>query len=128
MTSIERSHKRRCVFQWDQPDLLLLLCDVTAPGSLEAVTAWHKVAQSAEWAGGRAAPLAGLLFANKTDLTKRRLVSSDSASQLATKLGLHYMEGSAVSYDHLSYSSNTFNIWGLAASYLGYREFQSIET
>lgn len=102
------------MFQWDQPDLLLLLCDVTAPGSLEAVTAWHKVAQSAEWAGGRAAPLAGLLFANKTDLTKRRLISSESASQLASKLGLHYVEGSAVSCDLLSYSGNTCNSWGLA--------------
>lgn len=120
--------KFKCVFQWDQPDLLLLLCDVTAPGSLEAVTAWHKVAQSAEWAGGRAAPLAGLLFANKMDLTKRRLISSDSASQLASKLGLHYVEGSAVSCDLLSYSGNTCNNWGLAMSELRYREFWLIET
>lgn len=106
----------------------MLLCDVTAPGSLEAVTEWHKVAQSAEWAGGRAAPLAGLLFANKTDLTKRRLISSDSASQLASKLGLHYVEGSAVSCDLLSYSGNTCNSWGLAMSELRYREFWLIET
>lgn len=66
------------------------------PGSLQAVTDWHRVAQSAEWVGGRSAPLAGLLFANKTDLTCRRLVSTEAGSQLAAKLGLHYIEGSAV--------------------------------
>lgn len=75
----------------------MLVYDVCAPASFQAVSDWYRVAAAAEWAGGRPKPLAGLLFANKADLTQRRIVNSDSGVQLAAKLGLHYMEGSAVS-------------------------------
>lgn len=76
----------------------MLVYDVCAPASLQAVSDWYRVAAAAEWAGGRPKPPAALLFANKTDLTQRRLINTDTGSQVAAKLGLHYVEGSAVSY------------------------------
>uniref|UniRef100_A0A1B6EZI4 Uncharacterized protein n=1 Tax=Cuerna arida TaxID=1464854 RepID=A0A1B6EZI4_9HEMI len=85
-----------CLSQfWDQPDLLLLVYDVCSPTSLQSVVDWHRLAMSAEWAGGGARPVAGLLLANKTDLAVRRLVGADQGSQMAGQLGLHYVEGSA---------------------------------
>ncbi|KAG7160694.1 Intraflagellar transport protein 27-like [Homarus americanus] len=39
--------------------------------------------------------LKGVLFANKADLTTRRLISPKAGRELAQKLGLVYFEGSA---------------------------------
>ncbi|XP_071537076.1 intraflagellar transport protein 27 homolog isoform X1 [Panulirus ornatus] len=74
-----------------QPSLLLLMYDVSLESSFNALTDLYDQIKSQ--AKGEA--VKGVLFANKTDLTTRRLVSPKAGRELAQKLGLVYFEGSA---------------------------------
>lgn len=84
------------VFQWDRPDMLMIVYDVTSLQSFEAVTDWHKITLSAEWAPVAKCPLASVLFANKKDYAMRRVVTEKSGRELAEQLDMQYFEGSAV--------------------------------
>uniref|UniRef100_A0A1B6C4V0 Uncharacterized protein n=2 Tax=Clastoptera arizonana TaxID=38151 RepID=A0A1B6C4V0_9HEMI len=80
---------------WDQPNLLMIVYDVTSKYTFDAVSEWHKVALAAEWAPISRSPLASLLFANKCDLSSHRIVSEQDGRLLAEKLNMEYFEGSA---------------------------------
>lgn len=80
--------------------MLMIVYDVTSPQSFEAVTDWHKIAMSAEWAPVAKCPIASVLFANKKDCSMRRVVTEKSGRQLAEKIDMQYFEGSAVCIKH----------------------------
>ncbi|KAK8751832.1 hypothetical protein OTU49_010566 [Cherax quadricarinatus] len=74
-----------------QPSLLLLMYDVTSEASFASAAEFYE--QIKLQAKGEA--VRGVLYANKTDLTTRRLISPKAGRDLAQKLGLVYLEGSA---------------------------------
>ncbi|XP_068220436.1 intraflagellar transport protein 27 homolog [Palaemon carinicauda] len=73
-----------------QPSLVLLVYDVTSEQSFKCITDLYN------WIKGQhSEQLNGVLFANKCDLTSRRIVSPKSGRDIAHSLGLQYFEGSA---------------------------------
>jgi len=76
---------------WDGAALILAVFDVTREESLVAAKTWvEQVKQSSE-----AKTFPGVLLANKTDLTERRVVSPKIGLDMATQLQLQYFECSA---------------------------------
>lgn len=52
----------------------------------------------------------GVLFANKTDLTARRVISPKMGREAAQRFGLLYFEGSAVRTVRTLYSCNFYSL------------------
>ncbi|XP_069172610.1 intraflagellar transport protein 27 homolog isoform X2 [Procambarus clarkii] len=75
-----------------QPSLLILMYDVTSEASFTAATNFYEQINLQ----GKGEAVKGVLYANKTDLVTRRLISPKAGRELAQKLGLVYLEGSAV--------------------------------
>ncbi|XP_064112505.1 intraflagellar transport protein 27 homolog [Macrobrachium nipponense] len=73
-----------------QPSLVLLMYDVTSEHSFKCITDLYNQIK-----GQHSEHLNGVLFANKTDLTARRIVSPKAGRDIAHSLGLQYFEGSA---------------------------------
>ncbi|XP_042236749.1 intraflagellar transport protein 27 homolog [Homarus americanus] len=74
-----------------QPSLLMLVYDVTSENSFNCLMDLYEQIKS----HAKGEDLKGVLFANKADLTTRRLISPKAGRELAQKLGLVYFEGSA---------------------------------
>jgi transport family protein 27 len=76
---------------WDGTALILAVFDVTREESLVAAKTWvEHVKQSSE-----AKTFPGVLLANKSDLTERRVVPPKIGLDMATQLQLQYFECSA---------------------------------
>uniref|UniRef100_A0A161MIA4 Intraflagellar transport protein 27-like protein n=1 Tax=Triatoma infestans TaxID=30076 RepID=A0A161MIA4_TRIIF len=80
---------------WNTPDLLMIVYDVTNKKSLEDVKYWYSIAMKTKWKGRNSSPIATVLFANKTDLDKRRICSEDEGINVAENLDMKYFSGSA---------------------------------
>lgn len=74
-----------------QPSLLLLVYDVTSESSFNLLNDFYELAK----AESQGETVKGVLFANKTDLPARRVVSPKMGRDVAQRLGLLYFEGSA---------------------------------
>ena len=76
---------------WDGAALILAVFDVTRKESLVAAKTWvEQVKQSSE-----AKTFPGVLLANKSDLTERRVVPPKIGLDMATQLQMQYFECSA---------------------------------
>lgn len=72
-----------------------MVYDVTSKKSFKSINRWVSVFQDS--VAEDSLQLTGaILFANKTDLPERRIVSAMDGEEAAEKLGLTYFEGSAV--------------------------------
>lgn len=80
-----------------EPDMLLLMYDVTSHNSFDELTQWLDLANSVKWSKNLDSPVVSVLFANKIDLNARRVIAEDAGKEFANKYDLHYFEGSAVS-------------------------------
>lgn len=76
---------------WENPELLMLVFDVTNGPSLHQCEKWLKLVQSV--AGNHSIP--SVLLGNKMDQTELRVISNQVAQETAHKLGLQYFECSA---------------------------------
>ncbi|CAI9561439.1 unnamed protein product [Staurois parvus] len=77
--------------QWDQPSALCLVFDVTSETSFTDCSRWLQRVKSKTMSPH----LPGVLVANKTDLTGRRVVEKNQAEEWAVSHGLEYFETSA---------------------------------
>ncbi|KAK8406079.1 hypothetical protein O3P69_007064 [Scylla paramamosain] len=73
------------------PSLLLLMYDVTSENSFNLLNDFYEMVK----AEAQGETVKGVLFANKTDLTARRVISPKMGRDAAQRLGLLYFEGSA---------------------------------
>ncbi|XP_037778652.1 LOW QUALITY PROTEIN: intraflagellar transport protein 27 homolog [Penaeus monodon] len=74
-----------------QPSLVFMVYDATSESSFKKVVdIYTQIKEETKMSS-----LKGVLFANKTDLTTRRLVSPKAGRDLSQSLGLVYFEGSA---------------------------------
>jgi GTPase SAR1 family protein len=79
-------------FQWRNAKLILAVYDVTNEQSLENITHWMQMIREVN-----STNIPTVLFANKIDLTKRRVINSQKGEEMAQRLGMFkYIEGSAV--------------------------------
>ncbi|KAM9327142.1 intraflagellar transport protein 27 homolog [Gastrophryne carolinensis] len=76
---------------WEQPGALCLVFDVTSEASFINCTRWLQRVKSKT----TSPQLPGVLVANKTDLTGRRVVERNQAEEWAVSHGLEYFETSA---------------------------------
>jgi len=74
------------------PNLAIIVYDVTSEKSFQAVPEWHRFVRESK---KDANTLPGVLMACKIDLTDRRVISPKEGNDLAHKLGFIYMECSA---------------------------------
>ncbi|XP_043197155.1 intraflagellar transport protein 27 homolog [Amphibalanus amphitrite] len=74
------------------PNLAIIVYDVTNEKSFQAASEWHKFIRETK---KDKTTLPGVLMGCKTDLTERRLISPKEGNDLANKLGFVYMECSA---------------------------------
>lgn len=79
--------------QWEQPNVLCLVYDVTNEQSFNNCAKWLEKLRAQ--AVGMHVP--GVLVGNKTDLVGRRVVEQKQAQEWADKHGLEYCEMSVVS-------------------------------
>ncbi|CAH0752511.1 unnamed protein product [Bemisia tabaci] len=86
---------------WDKPDILVLMYSVTSQMAFDRIDHWLRLAKEAEWGHGPL-PKISALFANKTDLKSRRVISYEQGKELAAKLKMEYFEGSAKSNQGLN--------------------------
>lgn len=71
--------------------IAIIVCDVTQQSSYESLSKWIKITR----AGAPNVPI--ILVANKTDLTEKRVISSEQINDFARKENLHVIETSAKS-------------------------------
>ncbi|KAM5148603.1 intraflagellar transport protein 27 homolog [Mantella aurantiaca] len=76
---------------WDQPGALCLVFDVTSETSFTDCSRWLQRVKTKTMS----THLPGVLVANKTDLTGRRVVEKNQAEEWAVSHGLEYFETSA---------------------------------
>uniref|UniRef100_R4G3C9 Putative gtp-binding protein h-ray n=1 Tax=Rhodnius prolixus TaxID=13249 RepID=R4G3C9_RHOPR len=80
---------------WNNPDLLMIIYDVTNKKSLEDVKYWYSICMKTKWKGKSSSPIATVLFANKSDLDKRRICTDEEGISMAESLDMKYFSGSA---------------------------------
>ncbi len=77
--------------------MLLLIYDVTVPSSLDNISQWIEATKTVRWVDkANERPLFSAIFANKTDLVDRRIISTEKGKEVADHYGMQYFEGSAV--------------------------------
>jgi len=75
--------------------MYIIYYDVTSQHSFDAVPKWAELVKN-NISRRTNQKIPGVLFANKTDLMERRVVSTDNGRELAEKFDVQYFEGSAV--------------------------------
>ena len=74
--------------------MVIFIYDVTSEVTFANTTRWLEGIKQ----GTNTLPFTGILLANKTDLTERRVISPKAGQELAKTMGLMYFECSAVSF------------------------------
>lgn len=77
--------------------MLLIVYDVTSQTSFTNLMQWIELSKTVKWGNSSSEPAACAIFANKTDLTGRRIVNREKGEEMAEKYRMQYFEGSAVS-------------------------------
>lgn len=83
--------------QWVEPDMALIIFDVSSSSSSANLNHWLELIKSVKWNTSENQPNTIAVFANKIDLTERRVIGSEFGEQLANQSKIQYFEGSAVS-------------------------------
>lgn len=83
--------------QWMEPDMALIIFDVSSSSSSANLNHWLELIKSIKWNTSENQPNTIAVFANKIDLTERRVIGSEFGEQFANQSKIQYFEGSAVS-------------------------------
>uniref|UniRef100_A0A0A9WCA2 Intraflagellar transport protein 27 n=1 Tax=Lygus hesperus TaxID=30085 RepID=A0A0A9WCA2_LYGHE len=80
---------------WKNPDLLMLVYDVTNPKSLKTIPVWFEICRQVDWHGKNGAPVASVLLGNRNDLEHRRAVQEDEGLNMAERYLMKHFISSA---------------------------------
>lgn len=87
---------------WENPNMLLIVYDVTSQTSFTNLMQWIELSKTVKWGNSSSEPAACAIFANKTDLTGRRIVNREKGEEMAEKYRMQYFEGSAKTNETLN--------------------------
>jgi len=79
--------------------MLLVVYDVTSQTSFANVKQWIELSRNTKWRNESSLPVALALFANKTDVIRRRVIPFEKGKEFADHNNMQYFEGSAVSQE-----------------------------
>ncbi len=86
-------------------DAVFLVCDLTNPNSFDNIPRWFS--DVSDQLSNRSEDLMGFIIGNKKDLIEQREIKSEMANQLASKLGLGFIETSALLGENVDYAFST---------------------
>ncbi|NVM35710.1 MAG: GTP-binding protein [Candidatus Lokiarchaeota archaeon] len=86
-------------------DAIFIVFDLTRPETLTNVSKWFS--DVVEQVKDRTEELTGYIIGNKKDLIESRMISSETADQLASKLELGFIETSALLGENVNYAFST---------------------
>ncbi|XKL60854.1 hypothetical protein PGB90_007911 [Kerria lacca] len=88
---------------WKTPDMLLAVYDVSSASSLNHLNEWIELIKTTKWTKNEVQyPISCAIFANKTDLIERRIITTEKGKEIAGKYQMQYFEGSAKTNDGIN--------------------------